>query len=100
MMSCPGVAALGVLSQVMTLPPVQSAQAATTSLFGSIVGDKCVYAVPLGYPLANYPTKHSPYFQAGFGLMVSNPAPPPVLRSHTLRAHSSTAEQHRAWASA
>ena len=62
----------------MTLP---SAEATTSSLLGSIVGDKYVYTSPEGHALTDHPVKHSPYFQAGFGLMVTTPYPshPPPL---------------------
>lgn len=53
--------------------PMTSAEPHAESFLKAFVGDKCVHSdrfQPCCISLA-YPLKHSPYFQAGFGLMVS-----------------------------
>jgi hypothetical protein len=88
----------------MTVVPTSAPPTTTTSVLGAIVGDKYIYIGSSTRPLTDYLVKHSPYFQAGFGLMVTKSMP--ILPSTALtpsidaRTHVSVATQCRASASA
>lgn len=55
----------------MTIVAISILPETTTSVLGSIVGDECVYPYSSIRPLNDYLVEHSPYFQAGFGCIVT-----------------------------